>query len=361
MNGTQEKTPSLNRFKKVQPKALSLPTSDTLVEKTTLRPEGGVPLMISARVADFDLGEWARSHRPAIETDLLQYGALLFRGFDVGSAQAFESFAAAVTDELFNENGEHPRDSVSGNVYTPVFYPPDQQLLWHNENSFNMSWPRKILFCCQHPAERGGETPIVDSREVFRRLEPELREPFLHLGVMYVRNYGEGLGLSWQTVFQTENREEVEAYCRANHLICEWKTGDRLRTRAVRPAAVRHPATGEMCWFNQAQHWHVSCLDPQTRASIVAVFEEDDYPRACYYGDGSTIPDAVMARILEVYRELEVSFPWQRCDVMLVDNLMAAHGRNPFVGQRKLHVAMGDMARFLGPTSPECEPVAAEA
>lgn len=355
MSSLQSSKASFSRFKKVKPQALNLSAGDRLLDKSALRPEGGMPLLIRSRVADFDLSEWAADHRREIDNDLLRHGALLFRSFDVDSAAAFEKFAAAVTDELFNENGEHPRDSVSGNVYTPVFYPPDKQLLWHNENSFNQTWPRKIMFCCQIPAEHGGETPIVDSREIYQRLEPEVRGPFERQGVMYVRNYGEGLGLDWRTVFRTGSREEVEATCVANGFRCEWKPGDKLRTRAVRPAVVRHPETGEMCWFNQAQHWHVACLDPETRESVTAVFAEEDYPRSCYYGDGSPIPDEVMTRILDLYRELEVAFSWQRQDILLLDNILTAHGRNPFQGQRKLHVAMGDMTRYVDPTRPECE------
>ena len=101
-----------------------------------------------------------------------------------------------------------------------------------------------------------------------------------------------------------------------------------------------------MSWFNQAQHWHVSCLDEAPRDSVRALFSEQDLPRNCYYGDGTPIPDSHMAHILDVYRRLETAFPWQRGDVMLVDNVLAAHGRNEYAGRRKLLVALGDMMTF---------------
>lgn len=119
----------------------------------------------------------------------------------------------------------------------------------------------------------------------------------------------------------------------------EWKSEDRLCTRAVRPAVVKHPVTGEMTWFNQAQHWHISCLDPQTRESMVSLFAEDDLPRNCYYGDGSRIEDSVMNEILSVYQDLEVSFPWQKGDILMLNNLLTAHARNQFVGPRQIMVA----------------------
>jgi hypothetical protein len=292
------------------------------------------------------LVEWARANRAEVEAKLARHGALLFRGFSIDPAARFGAFAAAVCDNLYNENGEHPRQSVSGDVYTPVFYPREQKLLWHNENSFNHTWPGKILFCCAKPATRGGETPLADSRRVFEMLSPGVRDRFVERGVMYVRNYGTGLGLDWRTVFRAGTREEAEAKLREARVEFEWKSGDRLVTRCVRPAAVRHPVTGEPVWFNQAQHWHVSCLDPQTRESIAAVFREEDYPRNCYYGDGSAIEDSAMAEILEAYRRVEVVFPWRAADILLVDNLLAAHARQPFEGERKLLVAMGEMRSY---------------
>jgi amino acid adenylation domain-containing protein len=342
------KPTELSRFKSVKPKAVSLQPIEEMVETGFLREGQTLPLVVTPRVADVDPVEWAAGARDFVEAKLLRHGAVLFRGFGITSTDVFERFAANLATGLFNENGEHPRESVTGNVYTPVFYPPDQKLLWHNENSFNLSWPRKILFCCANPADTGGETPIVDSRQVYRRIDPQVRERWERLGVMYMRNYGTGLGLDWRTVFRTEERSGAEDICRRGELRWEWAPGDRLRTRAVRPGVIRLPAGGDVSWFNQAQHWHISCLDPETRHSIEAVFPEEDFPRHAYYGDGSPIPDAEMRHILDVFSELEVSFPWQKGDVILIDNVLTAHARNPFTGPRKILVALGEMTRYSG-------------
>jgi alpha-ketoglutarate-dependent taurine dioxygenase len=336
---------SRKRLMSIRPKGVGVAEA-SLVRKEALRPGAAMPLVVTPRNPEVDILGWAKNNGAAVEADLRKHGALLFRGFRVDPLAHFEQFAGRLCKELFVENGEHPRGVVSGKVYTPVFYPPDQHLLWHNENSFNHRWPTKIMFACVTPAAEGGETPIADSRLVFEQIDPAARERFLEKGVMYVRNYDGALGLDWRTVFQTDDRAEVEEACRRSGMEFEWKTNDRLRTRCVRPAAVRHPATGEMSWFNQAQHWHVSCLDPATRESLSALFREEDLPRHCYYGDGSPIEDSAMAGILDVYRRVEVSFPWQRGDIFVLDNLLAAHARNRFVGERKLLVAMGDMLTY---------------
>ncbi|HEX8190600.1 MAG TPA: TauD/TfdA family dioxygenase [Pyrinomonadaceae bacterium] len=341
----------LMKFKSVKPVAVSL--ADAEVVTTSPPPAGGtLPLVLRPQVAGVDLAEWARANAPRVESLLGRHGALLFRGFGVTAAAELESFALTLAADLLRDNGEHQRGSVSDSVYTPVFYPPEQQLLWHNENSFNYSWPGKIWFCCVEPAREGGETPVVDSRRVYELLDPRLRERFEARGVRYVRNYGTGLGLDWRAVFQTEDRREVEAKCAAQHMEFEWKPGDRLRTSCVRPAVIRHHLTGEPSWFNQAQHWHPSCLDEATRESARKLFSEEDMPRNCFYGDGGPIADGEMRAILEVYARLEVSFPWQRGDVMLLDNVLTAHGRKSFSGERKLLVTMGEMRSYADYRAP---------
>jgi hypothetical protein len=163
---------------------------------------------------------------------------------------------------------------------------------------------------------------------------------------MYVRTYGDRLGLDWRTVFGTTDRSEVERQCTNNKIAWEWRDGDRLMTQCVRPAVVRHPGTGEMTWFNQAQHWHPSCLDMEVRESLLELYRVEDLPRNCFFGDGSVIEDSVMDEIIDVYRFLEVAFPWEAADVLMLDNLLVAHARNAFVGERKLLVAMGDMESY---------------
>jgi alpha-ketoglutarate-dependent taurine dioxygenase len=329
-------------FKSIKPRTVSLGGEGTDLVRTRLLDAGAtLPLVVEPAADDVDLAVWARLNRAFVERALHRHGALLFRGFGIDAVEPFEAFSLAVCDELYDENGEH--EMVSGSVATPVFYPPDRQLLWHNENSFNHIWPTRILFCCAVAPAAGGETPIVDSRQVYARLDPGLRERFAARQVMYQRNYGGGLGLDWTEVFRTRDRAEVERRCRDSRTGLEWQAGGRLRTRAVRPAVARHPVTGEICWFNQAQHWHIACLDRETRDSLAALFNAEALPRHCFYGDGSEIADADMDAILAAYRELEVSFPWRRGDVLLLDNLLAAHGRNPFAGPRKILVTMGNM------------------
>lgn len=161
--------------------------------------------------------------------------------------------------------------------------------------------------------------------------------------VMYVRNYGEGLDLSWREAFQTDDRAAVEDYCRAARMSCEWRSGDRLRTRAVRQVVATHPRTGETVWFNHAHMFHISNVGSAVREALLAQFAEDELPRNAFYGDGSPIEASALAGIRDAYDRTAVRFAWEQGDVMLLDNFLTSHGRDPFAGARKVLVAMSEL------------------
>ena len=129
---------------------------------------------------------------------------------------------------------------------------------------------------------------------------------------MYVRNFGDGFGLPWQTVFQTTNPAEVETFCRSHGIEFEWKKGNRLRTRQVRQAVAIHPKTGDIVWFNHAAFFHISTLEPNISEALLAEFLEEDLPHNTYYGDGSPIEPAVLDEIRTAYQQETVIFPCLR-------------------------------------------------
>jgi alpha-ketoglutarate-dependent taurine dioxygenase len=232
---------------------------------------------------------------------------------------------------------------VAGKVYTSTPYPPDKSILYHNESSHMHAWPSKINFFCVTVASEGGATPIVDCREVYRRLDPKVAEEFAKKGVMYVRNFSEGLDVNWRRFFHTEDKKAVEDSCRKAGMTCEWTDGDGLRVRQVCRAVLRHPKTCELTFFNQVQLHHIHCLEPAVRQSLLTIFKQEDLPRHVYFGDGSPIPDAVMDHVGEVYEQTAVRFAWQPGDMVSLDNMLTAHARDPYVGARKIVVALGDM------------------
>jgi amino acid adenylation domain-containing protein len=335
------------KFKSIKPKMVSLPQED-LVRAEPIAPGESLPLVLRPNAPGLDLADWATANRSFVESELLAHGGLLFRGFDLSSTADFERFAGSLCPDLFGEYGDLPREGMGGKVYSSTPYPADKPILFHNESSHLPRWPMRIFFFCVQPAEQGGETPIVDCREVYRRLSPETRRRFAEKRLMYVRNYTAGLDVSWSDFFRTTDHAQVEARCREMGTEVEWKDGNGLRTRQICRAVAQHPTTGEPVFFNQVQLHHVSALDPEVRHSLLSLFPEEDLPRNVYYGDGTPIEDEVMAEVGTVLRDCAVEFTWQTGDVVMLDNMLTAHSRNPYVGPRKIVVALGQM---YSPTS----------
>lgn len=311
------------------------------VRSEYLRPECSLPLVIKPAGAAVDLIAWARANREFLETRLLQEGAVLFRDFDLHTAEEFERLIEAVSGKLLDYSYRStPRTAVSGHIYTSTEYPAHQSIPLHNENSYSHQWPTKVWFFSMQVATEGGETPLADSRKIYPLIPSEIRECFERKGLMYVRNYGTGLDLSWQDVFQTTGKLEVEAYCRTSGIDFEWLGEDQLRTRQCCQVSARHPQTGEMVWFNQAHLFHISRLPGEVRECLLATFAAEDLPRNVYFADGSDIDPEMVDEILKVYEQQAVAFGWLAADVLLIDNMLTAHGRNPFRGKRKVVVGM---------------------
>jgi alpha-ketoglutarate-dependent taurine dioxygenase len=323
-------------------KAVSV-AGEGLVRERLWHPERTLPLVIEPAVTGVDLVVWAQQRREALELKLIQHGALLFRGFDVSNSVQFERVIGALSPgALEYQFRASPRTRVGGNIYTSTDYPADQTIFPHNEHSYSPRFPLRLFFFCQTPPSARGETPIGSTRDVLRLIPPEIRETFRHKQVLYVRNYGDGFGLPWTTVFQTDDRGEVERYCASVGIEPQWKQGNRLRTTQVGQAIVRHPRSGEEVWFNHATFFHVSTLPAEVQQSLTASYGDQELPTNTFYGDGSPIESEVLAVLRRAYLASLVKFPWQRGDVLFIDNLLSVHGREPFSGPRVILTGMAE-------------------
>jgi alpha-ketoglutarate-dependent taurine dioxygenase len=278
---------------------------------------------------------------------LLDHGAILFKGFHVDTAEKFDAFMGSLPLALGNYvDGNSPRTKVSSAVYTSTEYPAELSISLHNELSYSDVWPARLYFCCVVAAATGGSTTIADSRRILDVLSRDIIERFEQKGVMYVRNLqgGDGLGVgkSWQETFETTSRLELESHCRLRNIKYEWGLDGAVRLIQIRPALAQHPRSGAKVWFNQADQFHPSTNPPEVYEALMELYENSplDMPQYSCFGDGTPIPDDILARIRATMAQQEVAFTWEPGDLMVIDNMLSAHGRSPYTGARKVLVSM---------------------
>ncbi|HTI07453.1 MAG TPA: TauD/TfdA family dioxygenase [Puia sp.] len=308
------------------------------VEYSFLPGNTAFPLVISPAYTGLILTEWIKKNKDLLKDKLHRHGAILFRGFEVDTVEKFENFINVFdTSPLEYKQRSSPRYEVAKNIYHSTTYPQDQHINMHSENSYAQHWAMKIIFCCIVPADEQGETPIADNRRVVDYLSPSTRQAFLNKGVRYVRNISGEVGLSWQEVFQTEDREKVEAECAANNMEFSWEDKDRLVLSWNGKAIHNHPDTNEEIWFNHAFFFNKYAYTEE----VLAAFGSDaDLPFNTCFGDGSEITKEEIGEIRSAYQKASVIFPWEKGDVLFMDNMLMAHGRNPYKGDRKIIVSM---------------------
>nr|AGS49690.1 SyrP-like protein [uncultured bacterium esnapd14] len=303
--------------------------------------ELSLPYVVRPTV-EVELARWARDQVSTVDGWLHTHGAVLFRGFGIG-LDGFAAVAAALAGPpLPYRERSTPRTQLADGVYTSTEYPADQSIPLHNENAYQRCFPARLVFGCVTPPAAGGATPLADCRRVLARIDPATVEAFRRRQVRYVRHFHEGMGLSWREAFGESDPQRVDEYCAAHDIAPHWRDG-HLRTEQLRPAIARHPVTGEQTWFNHVNLFHPSALAEPVHAALVAQYGADRLPTDVSYGDGSAIDIGALARIRAAYAAETVAVPWQAGDVLLVDNVLVAHGRQSYEGPRRIVVSMGGM------------------
>jgi alpha-ketoglutarate-dependent taurine dioxygenase len=308
----------------------------------------GFPHVVSASSSGIGpIADLWRARRDEIDRDLLTYGAIVFTGYRVDTADKFGEFMGGLSLPLGNYvDGNSPRTKLTDAVYTSTEYPPELPISLHNELSYSDVWPARLYFCCVSAAASGGSTTIADSRRIHDTMPARIADEFERKGVMYVRNLqsegGMGVGKTWQSTFETDDRALVEAHCLARNIRYEWHDDAMLRLIQVRPGFAAHPLSGERVWFNQADQFHPSTNPPDTYEALMEIYGDTPFemPQYSCFGDGSAMSDDLLTEVRAVIDAQQIAPRWETGDIMVIDNMLCAHGRSPFTGARKVLVAM---------------------
>ncbi|EQA44642.1 taurine catabolism dioxygenase, TauD/TfdA family [Leptospira broomii serovar Hurstbridge str. 5399] len=319
------------------------------------------------------LPAWITKNKKTVDQDLLEYGAILFRGFSVSNPLEFEAVALALDKNLKTDYlGTSPRNRVTKFVHTASELPPYYPIMQHAEMSFLNKPPRKLMFYCEVPPIKNGETPITDLRKVYEDMNPGILKKFETKGVKYIRRY-DGPNAPrvsmwktkrWDEMFSTVHKEEVEKIAARQTFQVDWLPQDELKLTNIQVSVRTHPTTKTKAWHNHSQVFHVDAalLEYQKIAkyqkSIASAFlygaifvltslkkllrNPEKFETNIEFGDGTPISSKEIREVSDTFWNHLSVFGWQKGDVLLIDNYSVSHGRLPFSGPREILVTWTD-------------------
>jgi len=284
---------------------------------------------------------------------LALHGALLFRGLPIGNSEDFSNFAHAF--------GYEPHEVIGSIANRPLLAPnvslaseaPKEVLIYnHNELPRLPHSPAYIFFFGKEIAKIGGETSISSSLELFARAQqeiPEFIEELVSKGVLSTITYKVGKQFEGGTTLReafgkgiedhddeiTQRRkieEQIKRYGRGKHTTWQWIDDGLIVTHRL--SAIRtQPKTNLPTLFTGLAAYYKSAqLQNDVKRRVTQM-----------YGDGTPIPDHFLAHLAQITDHIRVLHKWEQGDVLVFDNIIAQHGREPWEGEQSDRVVLASL------------------
>ncbi|TVY84102.1 Clavaminate synthase-like protein [Lachnellula suecica] len=276
---------------------------------------------------------------------LALHGTLLFRGLPIHNAEDFSKFAHAFgykPHEIIGIVVNRPQ--LAPNVAPANEAPKDVLIYNHNESQQVPHAPEYIFFYGHKAPSVGGESPISSSLELFHRAQleipefvNELVEKGVQSSVIYkVDKQYEG-GSTLKQAFGKEIKEgddevtkrakieaQIQRYGRGKYTTWEWTADNSLILTHRLPAIRTQPQTGLPTFFTGLAAYYKARQHNKERKEVSHQL----------FGDGSPIPEKYLEHLARITDEIRVLHKWQRGDVLVYDNIVAQHGRQPWEGEQ---------------------------
>jgi alpha-ketoglutarate-dependent taurine dioxygenase len=285
---------------------------------------------------------------------LALHGTLLFRDLPIHNADDFSKFAYAF--------GYKPHEIIGIVVNRPLLAPnvapaneapKEVQIYNHNESPQVPHAPEYIFFYGHRVPAKGGETPISSSLELFYRAQQDIPEFIAELAkkgilskVTYKVDRQYAGGSTLKQAFGKEiqdgddevtRREKIEAqiarYGRGKNTTWEWIDDGLVVTHRL-PSIRTQPETKLPTLFTGlAAYYKNAQVDKGARKNVTQQL----------FGDGTPIPQKFLAYLAKTTDEIRVLHRWQQGDVLVYDNIIAQHGRQPWEGEQSDRVVLASL------------------
>ncbi|MGE8723125.1 TauD/TfdA family dioxygenase [Leptospira terpstrae] len=238
--------------------------------------------------------------------------------------------------------------------------------------SFLDNPPKLLFFYAEKASETGGETPLTDLREIYKDVDPKIKEKIEKHGIRYRRRYdgpSQKARFSlwktkrWDEMFGTTDLSEVKKISDENRFQLNWFGKDSLTITNEQSGFRIHPEAKTKAWHNHSQTFHYQAAVSEVwkifkrqrtfRSLGVALLltlltlikrisGEKSHDVHVTYGNGEEITANEMKSITNVFWKHLVAIPWQTGDVLIIDNFSVSHGRLPFTGPRRILVGWSE-------------------
>jgi hypothetical protein len=306
------------------------------------------PINAEEKLNFIQLQEYFLKYHCNIVKAASEYGAVMFKGFEIVSGEEWASvlYASGIR-EMNYVGGAAVRKLIVGTegrlenpqILTTNESPPNQPIPFHHELAQTPDPPSHIMFYCSVNAAEGGSTPLIRSDFVFNWLQdkyPEFAKQAEELGVRYVRTVPEvddpssAQGRSWKSMFHVETREAAEAEMQKQGFTWEWLEDGNCRVSSKTLPAVRAGSNGRKAFFNQVIAAYTGWVDSRNA-----------YGKAVVFGDGTPLPKEIIEDLAQWMFDNQCAYKWESGQFCIVDNTVAYHSRQPFSGRRRVFAAIG--------------------
>ncbi|PWA29226.1 tauD/TfdA-like domain-containing protein [Artemisia annua] len=292
------------------------------------------PTVLSPASNTCNFTEAIKAQKSWLESLLETNGVILFRGFHVESPSDFNDVVEAFGfPEAPYVGGRAPRTKVVGRVFTANESPPDKRVPFHHEMAYGPDFPNKLFFFCEEEPVSGGETPILLSHIIYDKMKerhPDFVSRLEEHGVTYVKimsdevNSSDIGGSDWRSAYMTDDKIVAEERAAKLETKLEWlENGVKLITGPLPAIRIFGEKDNQRkTWFNFTSLFYDGLKNNNIQQP----------GSFAMYGNGDPMVeyDAIVD-CLRIMDEECVITPWKKGDVMLVNNLMALHARQPLL------------------------------